>query len=95
MKRLQASKKFKKQLKKLPPQTQQKIILKLQEFLSFLIKGQIPQGFGFKKINCDKYEIRVTIKLRIVMKEEKGVFVCHLIGNHDEVMTYLKRYRNK
>ena len=58
-------------------------------------EGKIPHGYGFKKINGDKYEIRVDIRTRIVMKAEEDLLVCHLIGNHDDVKRYLREYRNR
>ncbi len=95
MKRLASSKHFQKQLKKLPPQDQQKALGVLKGFLSALKSGVIPTGFGFKKINGDKYEIRVDLKIRIVMKKEGDTLVCHVIGDHEEVKQYLRDYRNQ
>ena len=95
MKHLAFSKHFHRQLKKLSIQDQEKIAKKLKDFLLFLPKSRIPIGFGFKKINGDKYEIRVDIKLRIIMKLESDTLVCHVVGNHEEVKRYLKEYRNK
>lgn len=55
----------------------------------------MPAGYGLKKINGDKYEIRVGLKLRIVMQADGETLVCHLIGDHEEVRRYLRAYRNK
>ena len=95
MKFLAASKHFQSQLKKLPPQERQKASDVLKKFLSALNSGAIPAGLGFKKINGDKYEIRVDIRKRIVMKAEGETLVCHLMGDHEEVRRYLRNYRNK
>ncbi len=95
MKHLAASHHFQKQLKKLPRQDQEKTIEALEDFRRGLEGGLIPAGLGFKKINGDKYEIRVNIRKRIVMKAENDTLVCHLIGDHDAVKTYLRNYRNK
>ncbi|MBI4323128.1 MAG: hypothetical protein HY596_02500 [Candidatus Omnitrophica bacterium] len=57
--------------------------------------GRLPVGYGFKKINGDKYELRVDLKVRIVMKAEGETFVCHLIGDHEDVRRYLRTYRNR
>ena len=67
----------------------------LKGFLAALQTGHIPAGYGFKKINGDKYELRVGLGLRIVMKAEADTLVCHLIGDHDDVRRYLRTYRNK
>lgn len=95
MKQLAVSKQFQKQLKKLPPQTREKCVQTLKDFLIALQTKQLPQGFGFKKINCDKYEIRVDIQIRIVMKADGDILVCHLVGNHEDVKRFLREYRNK
>jgi len=95
LKYLAASRQFQKQLKKLPPQDQRKTIDVLKNFLSALGTGNIPAGLGFKKINGDKYEIRVDIRKRIVLKAEGDTLFCHLIGDHEEVRRYLRGFRNK
>ena len=95
MKHLAVSQHFQKQLKKLPAQDRQEAVHTLKEFLAALRTGNIPAGYGFKKINGDKYEIRVDIRKRIVMKVEGDTFICHVIGNHESVKRYLREYRNK
>ena len=95
MKCLAASKHFQKQLKRLPPQDRQKTLDVLNKFLSALTTGDIPAGFGFKKINGDKYEIRVGIRTRIVLKAEGDTLICHVVGDHETVRRYLRDYRNK
>ena len=95
MKRLAASTHFQKQLKKLSPHDQQKVSGALKGLLSALHAGALPAGYGFKKINGDKYELRVDLRTRIVMKADGDTLVCHLIGNHDEVRRFLRTYRNR
>jgi len=95
VKRLAVSHHFRKQLKKLPPQDRAKAVRTLKEFLTALATGAVPVGFGLKKINGDKYEIRVDLRMRIVMKAEGDTFVCHLVGDHDDVRRYLRAYRRK
>ena len=53
----------------------------------------MPAGFGFKKINHDKYEFRIDIRLRVVVKVEGEDYYLVLAGNHDEVKRYLRRRR--
>ena len=95
MKRLAASSHFQKQLKKLPRIDQQKIVETLKDFLESLKTGKIAAGYGFKKINGDKFEIRADIKPRIVMKLDGDTFVCHMVGNHEDVRRYLRTQRSK
>ena len=91
---LRASK-LQKQLKKLSRQDQTRVVETLQGFLQALKEGPIPQGYGFKKLNGDKYEIRAGIRLRIVMKLEADTLICHVAGNHEEVRRYLRTFQNK
>ena len=95
MKRLAVSSHFKKQLKKLSRRDQDKVAIALKAFLENLKRNVLPAGLGFKKINGDKYEIRVDIRHRIVMKLDGDTFVCHLVGNHDVVKRYLRDYRTR
>ncbi len=46
----------------------------LEAFNTFPISGKAPFEFRFKKINYNKYEFRVNIKLRVVVKEENDTF---------------------
>jgi mRNA-degrading endonuclease RelE of RelBE toxin-antitoxin system len=95
VKRLAVSHHFQRQLKKLSPSDQEKIRGALKEFLTAIHAGQIPLGFGFKKINGDKYEIRAGLKIRILMKQEGDLLICHVVGNHETIRQYLRKYRNK
>ena len=67
----------------------------MKQLVESLQTGRMPAGLGFKKINGDKYEIRVDIRNRIVVKTDGALLVCHLIGNHEAVKRYLREYRNK
>ena len=93
MKKLAVSKHFQNQLRKLSRHDQQKVTTALKSLLEFLHKGEIPSGLGFKKINGDKYEIRVDIRTRIAMKLDGDTLVCHIVGGHDAVRRYLRDYR--
>ncbi len=95
MKRLAASTHFQRQLRKLPAQTQRKTVETLKGFLLALQTGSIPMGYGFKKINGDKYELRVDLGTRVIMKAEGDTLICHLVGDHEDVRRYLRAYRNK
>jgi mRNA-degrading endonuclease RelE of RelBE toxin-antitoxin system len=95
LKYLAASKHFQKQLKKLHCAEQEKVLNALKSFLAALRQEKVPTGYGFKKINGDKYEIRVDIRTRIVLQADGDTLVCHLVGDHESVRRYLREYRNK
>lgn len=81
---------FERSIKKLTVQEKKLLSKSLEQFNSFLISGQVPAGFGFKKINHDKYEFRVDIRLRVVVKVDGGDYYLVLVGNHEDIRRYLK-----
>ena len=95
MKHLGWTPQFNKQLTKLLPSDHHKAVEALKKLRTSIEQGKIPQGLGFKKINGDKYEIRIDIRLRIVLKKDGDLLICVLAGNHDEIKQYLKNFRNK
>lgn len=84
---------FERSLKKLSPLERTQIAESLEDFNKMLVSGDRPSGLGFKKINHDKYELRASIRLRVVMKLEGDVYYLVLVGNHDDVRRYLREYR--
>ena len=94
MKRILILPSFERSLKRLTPLDKKKLAESLENFNSFLISGEMPAGLGFKKINHDKYEFRVDIRLRVVVKVEGEDYYLVLAGNHDDVKRYLRRYRS-
>ena len=76
---------FERSIKKLTPQEKKQVAQSLEMFNAFLVTGQAPFGFRFKKINHDKYEFRVDIRLRVVVKVEGEVFYLVFVGNHDQI----------
>ena len=93
MKRILILPSFERSVKKLTRQDKDNIAESLEGLNLFLLSGQAPAGFGFKKINHDKYEFRVDIRLRVVVKVEGGDYYLVLAGNHDEIKRYLRHYR--
>lgn len=95
MRRLAASTHFQRPLRRLSPLDQANATSALKRLLAALTSQQLAVGAGFKKINGDKYELRVGLRLRIVMKLEGDTLVCHLIGGHDEMRRYLRQSRDR
>ena len=90
MKRLVLSKDFQKQIDDLSPSDQEKIHKTLKSLLNSVKQGGMPKGLGFKKLSHDKYEIRVDLKTRTVLKDDGDALVLLLAGNHDQIKKYLK-----
>ncbi len=93
MKRILILPSFERSVKKLTRQDKDNLSESLEDFNLFLFSGVVPAGLGFKKINHDKYEFRVDIRLRVVIKVEGEDYYLVLAGNHDEVKKYLRHYR--
>ena len=93
MKRILILPSFERSVKKLTRQDKDNLAESLEDFNSFLLSGEAPVGFGFKKINHDKYEFRVDIRLRVIVKVEGEDYYLVLAGNHDEVKRYLRHHR--
>ena len=59
----------------------------------FVRTGDKSTGLGFKKLASDKFEIRVDLKKRIVMKKIEEDYYLALYGNHDEIERFLKSFK--
>lgn len=86
---------FERSVKKLTSQEKEQLAVALEKLNSFLISGQAPFGFGFKKINHDKYEFRAGIRLRVIIKTEGDILYLVLVGDHEEVRRYLRNFRTR
>ena len=90
MRRLVVSKDFQKQIDGLSETEREKIQKTLKVLLASVKQGAMPKGLGFKKLDRDKYEIRVDIKTRIVLKVDEDAFILLLAGSHDQIKKHLK-----
>ena len=64
----------------------------LKNFTEALDNNEIRKGFGFKKLRTNVFEIRVDIRLRLLILEENGQMVCHVVGTHNDIENFLKNY---
>lgn len=84
---------FKRSVEKLTSQERKRLARSLEIFNTFLTTTQSPSGFRFKKINHEKYEFRVDLRLRVIVKKEGDTFYLVLVGSHDEIRRYLRNFR--
>jgi mRNA-degrading endonuclease RelE of RelBE toxin-antitoxin system len=84
---------FERSINKLSPLQKKLLAQSLEDFNTFLYSGQAPFGFRFKKINHNKYEFRVDIRLRVIVKTEGDTYYLVLAGSHDEIRRYLRNFR--
>ena len=93
MKRILVLPSFERSVKKLTRHDKSNLADGLESLNIFLLSGEAPAGFGFKKINHDKYEFRVDARLRVILKTDGDDYYLVLVGNHDAVKRYLRHYR--
>jgi len=93
MKKIVVLPSFERSFNKLSAQEKKLTTESLKRFNFMLVSKKIFVGLGFKKINHDKYELRVNIRLRVIIKSEKDAYYLVLVGSHDEVRKYLRNYR--
>ncbi len=84
---------FERSLNKLSPSQRKQLTESLHAFNHFLATGELLPALGFKKIDRDKYEFRVDIRLRVVLKAEGDTFYLIFVGSHEDVKRYLKKFR--
>ena len=84
---------FGRSIERLNRQERKQLTKSLHAFNDFVITGKAPFGFRFKKIDYDKYEFRVNIRLRLIVKEEGDTFYLVTVGSHDKIKRYLRNYR--
>ncbi len=86
---------FERDVKKFQQEKKERLKNTLDTFNHFVSTGEKPFGFRFKKINRNKYEFRIDIRLRVVTKLEGDTFYLVRAGNHDEIKRYLRKSRHK
>ena len=80
---------FEKSVRHLTAHERKLLVKNLEAFNEFLVVGRAPYGFRLKKIGQGKYEFRVDIRLRVVVKTEDDRYFLVLAGSHDNVKRYL------
>ena len=84
---------FERSVKRLSAHDKKRLAANLEQFNAFLISGKAPFGFRLKKINHDKYEFRVGIKQRVIIKMADEAIYLVLIGTHDEIKRHLRHFK--
>ncbi|ODS31837.1 MAG: hypothetical protein SCARUB_03049 [Candidatus Scalindua rubra] len=86
---------FERDIKKFRQEKKERLKNTLKDFNRFVATGEKPFGFRFKKINKNKYEFRIDIRLRVVTKLEGDTFYLVKAGDHNEIKRYLRKFRHK
>lgn len=93
MKKLFILSSFERSVKSLTAEQKELLGKGLESFNQYLLTGQSSYGFRLKKINHDKYEFRINIRLRIILKKDDDGYYLVLVGDHNEVRRYLRGNR--
>ena len=82
---------FEKSIRKFPLQKKQQIKSLAKHLIFLLSKNQdLPKGMGLTRLRKKYWEIRSTIKERILFHYEKGQLDFILTGSYDDVKKFLK-----
>lgn len=80
-------------LGKLSLKDEEKLKKSLYQLNNLLVTGILPKGLGLKKLTDDLYELRVDIRLRVILKMEKDTVFLALVGSHNDIKRYLKKLK--
>ncbi|MFZ5806025.1 MAG: hypothetical protein ACOY3I_02285 [Verrucomicrobiota bacterium] len=50
------------------------------------------QGIGVRKLARDYYEARIGLQKRLVFENKKNALFFHILGDHDQIKAFLKKY---
>ncbi len=93
MKKLFILPSFERSIKSLTADQKELLAKGLESFNQYLLTGQAAYGFRLKKINHDKYEFRINIRLRLILKKDDDGYYLVVAGDHNEVRRYLRANR--
>ena len=89
--RVEFRKSFEKSLKKLPSQEREIVFEASQTLLNILEKRENEsKGSGLRKLDKTFWEIRASIRLRIIFEWQADLIKFILIGSHDDIINSLK-----
>jgi len=83
---------FDRSFRKLPAALQEKTTVASGKFFDFLASGQLSPGLGYKKLGGNKYEFRVDIRLRVVIRDDEDAVCFLIVGDHEDVRRLLRSY---
>ncbi|MBU0573963.1 MAG: hypothetical protein KKH83_05760 [Candidatus Margulisbacteria bacterium] len=83
---------FERLYKKLGFQRQEQIKRAISELLAFFDSGVKTEGLGLKKLRKDYWEIRSTLKERILFSLQDDIVRFILVGDHESIRRFLKSH---
>ena len=82
---------FDRSFTRLPPDRRRRVQESVDRLIDIFGQGQLPSGFGFKRLKGVTWEFRVGLADRVLFSLEGGSVTFVLVGNHDDIHRYLKR----
>jgi mRNA-degrading endonuclease RelE of RelBE toxin-antitoxin system len=76
---------------KLSPQKQKLIQEAIEKLKIFYATRQMSDGLGLKNMRKNYWEIRASIRDRILFFVQDDIVSFILVGNHDDMRRYLKK----
>ncbi|MBA7664343.1 hypothetical protein ES703_72401 [subsurface metagenome] len=89
--RLNYLKSYDRSFEKLTSPQQENSIKAIDVLIEFIKTGKKPQGLGLKKVRRDYWEIRLSVKNRIIFQFKGDVINFVFVGDHNRVKKFLKR----
>ena len=81
---------FKRIFRKLPEERQDQVLEAIQALINFYESGTKVGGLGLKRLRDDIWEIRSSLKDRILFSFNEDIVTFIIVGNHNDVRRYLK-----
>ena len=88
--RLNYLKSYDRLFKELTSPQQENAIKAIDALIEFIKTGKKPQGLGLKKVRSDYWEIRLSVKNRIIFEFKSDIINFTFVGSHNEVKKFLK-----
>jgi len=88
--RLNYLKSYDRLFKKLTSPQQENAIKAIDALIEFIKTGKKPRGLGLKKVRSDYWEIRLSVKNRIIFEFKSDIINFTFVGGHNEVKKFLK-----
>lgn len=81
---------FDRTFKKLNAQRRKNVAKAVSYLIDFFEKGHKSSGLGLKQLRGDFWEIRVSIKDRILFTFRSNTVSFVIVGSHDDIRKFLK-----
>jgi len=81
---------FTRLFKKLERVKREQVLAAVEALKIVLEAAQKPEGLGLKRLSKNLWEIRSSLKDRILFAFKKDTITFVLVGSHDDIVKYLK-----